>query len=491
MELVSTRYLSVAKVRRQRWRLLASRGWSSPTLNTLASFGARSLSVFLLLPILLRRFTPEELSVWYLLGTLLILQTAVEYAFCSTFVRVIAYAMKAGSRESAENGSIRDDRPDFVQLAKIVGTMRAFYNALTVGLAILLGFLGTLALRRPISQMGDPTEGWISSAIAIAGALTTFRFGFYSAWLQGANQIALVRRWETLTSLCGTASSFAVLSAGGGLLELVIAAQAWHIVSIGRNAWLSRRLFSNWIATHAPSRFSREVFQSVWPSAWRSLAGVALYQGAVQCSALAYAQTGESKDVASYLLALRLQQFLCQMAAAPLASRIPQLAGWWAEGRLDDMVRASRRAAALSAWGLVIPVVFLAYFGPIILGALGSQTPFPDRNLWWVLGLAGLAERYGAIHIQLYSSTNQIVWHIANGISGLIIAATALLFFPFIGIMALPLGMLFGNGLFYIPYGRKLSRAVFRFSLAQFELPTVAAPICFLILSYLGSLIFE
>ena len=470
-------------------KAFVQRWWHSPTLNTWASFATRSLTFVIVLPLLLRRFSSEELAVWYLFATLTSLQMLAELGFGSTFIRVIAYAM-GGARtlSAAMTGSgVSLGGPNLELLGQIVGTMRTIYRRLTLLLAVGLGFGGTWALFHPLAALPDPRAGWISWALVYGNTVLVFQGTFFSTWLQGTNQLTLLRRWETITSLGAIFTSFLFLKLGAGLLPLVAATQVWIALGVARNAWLSFQVLDGRLKTLRGARYCPDVFAAVWPSAWRAGIGVAMSQGVTQCSGLIYAQLGQSQSVASYLLALRLQQTMVAMANAPFYSKLPLLSRWWAEGSMERIINSARRAMTLTLWAVVVPLIGLGILGQPLLKWIGSRTPFPDPWIWWTLGAAMFAERFGAMHLQLFSLSNRIVWHVANGVSGGIAVCSAALMFPHLGVTALPFGLLLGNILFYCPYSARLSRRHFALGSRRVELTMILPPLlCLLIAILIG-----
>ena len=101
-----------------------------------------------------------------------------------------------------------------------------------------------------------------------------------------------------------------------------------------------------------------------------------------------------------------------------------------------------------------------------------SNVQFVDLKLWAVLSLAIWFERYGALHIQFYSTTNLIIAHIANGISCIIYLLVTILFIPFYGIYSVPIGLLVGNIGFYSWYAAIFSNKIIRQNRLKFELNT-------------------
>ncbi len=465
-------------------KAFVQRWWHSPTLNTWASFATRSLTFVVVLPLLLRKFSPEELTIWYLFATLTSLHLLAESGFGSTFVRMIAYAMSGASDLQAAMAGRGGTQAhcNLALLGRIVGTMRTIYRRLTLLLAVLLGVGGTWALVRPLAALPDPRAGWIGWGLVYANTLLVFQGNFFSTWLQGTNQIAVLRRWETFTSLGSICTSFLLLKIGAGLLPLVAATQVWATLGVARNAWLAFRALDGRLQTFRDTRYCPDVFGTVWPSAWRAGVGVLMSFGVTQSTGLVYAQMGRSQDVASYLLALRLQQMIVAMSNAPFYSKLPQFARWWAEGAREKLLPSARRAMCLTLWAFVLPLVVLGLTGQWLLSHIGSQTPFPNSWIWWLLALAGFAERCGAMHLQLYSLSNRILWHVANGVTGLITIITALTLWPRFEIMSAVIGLAAGYALFYWPYSGWKSHHQFRTRFLAFDAPIILPPMVTLLI---------
>ena len=65
----------------------------SPTFMTWFSFSAKSLSILVVLPLILSKFTTTEISLWFLFSILFGFQIIADLGFGSTFTRLISYAM--------------------------------------------------------------------------------------------------------------------------------------------------------------------------------------------------------------------------------------------------------------------------------------------------------------------------------------------------------------------------------------------------------------
>lgn len=458
------------------------RVWGSPTFMTWGSLLSKSLSLVIVLPLLLTRFQAPEIALWYLLMSILALQSVVDAGFSPTFSRVIAYikgGVKIDDLESpTKSGTgILDPR----DLNQVYSTMKKVYFRLGFIWTGLLLILGTLALRKPIHAVQDPRSAWIAWAVILSVSSISFQAERYSAYLQGLNYIALLRRWETVAAVGGIVTSFMVLLLGGNLLGLVVANQAWQLFNVARNRWLARSVEGGIMRSFDKEPLNKAVFAITWHSAWRSGLGLLLGYGATQASGIIYAQVGDTADVASYLLGLRFMQVLAAFSYAPFMSKIPYFARLYAEGRMDDLVCIAQRGMRLTYWSYVAAFSGIAILVEPFLKTIGSHASFPNPLLWTFMGMATFVERFGAMHLQLYSTTNRIIWHIANGVSGVIYLAVSIALVGAIGAYSFPIGSLAASLGFYCWYSAIHSYNTFGLSPLTFEKECFVAPFLVLI----------
>ena len=133
-----------------------------------------------------------------------------------------------------------------------------------------------------------------------------------------------------------------------------------------------------------------------------------------------------------------------------------------------------------SLWVYAAGAVAVMFAVPFALEITGSQIKFVSQSFWCVMSLAFFAERVGALHIQLYSLTNHIVWHIANGVTGVLLIVLAVLLYRWQGPIGLPLAMLAVNLTFYSVYAVRHSSKAFEFGAFSFQKGTALGPLLLL-----------
>lgn len=466
-------------------RNIIRRLWTSPTLNTWGHLATRMFSLIIVLPLLVTRLDAANIALWYLFRGFMDLQILADVGLEATFTRVIAYAMGgAKSLEINQNGqSSSQDQPNWPLLEKICSTMNGLYLRVALASFVLFGSIGSLVLIKPISSSTVIINSWISWGIVIATSSINLYSKRYSAFLQGINQVALYRRWLVVTTIGEIATSFVVLLAGGGLFGLTMAVQGWKFVSVLINRWLARGVEAQRFSNFKGIKIYRVVIRAVWPSAWRSGVGRFMSYGLVQISGFIYAQFGATADIASYLLSLRMILTISEFSRAPFYSKIPVLARLYSKRNLDQLISWAQRGMIVAYWSFVGGFIGISLSIQPILDLIGSNVDFVDPLLWSLLGIGFFFERYGAMHIQLYSTTNKIIWHIANGVSGLLFILLSLALFPIVGVLAFPLGYLAGHLGFYAWYSALHSYKTFNLRFWTFEARTMLGPLAILLIT--------
>lgn len=466
--------------------------WDSPTFTTWGSFIATLLGWVLLLPFALNRLTTSEIALWYFFRIFTDLRPIVDMGFSPTFIRQIAYAFGgSGEFENPVQKSLGSSNPEvhWGAVEKTYFTMEYIYIRLAIILLIFLATLGTLSTIRPISLTERPTQGWVAWGLVIISTSIYLRGNSYTSFLQGSNNIPLYRRWEALFAMGAIPTGVIVLLLGGGLLGLVATEQFWLIVSVLRNRFLTKRICQFEINRPLKTQFSREVFNVIWPRSCRSGLGILMGYGVMQFSGLVYSQVGNTPDVAAYLLALRFAQNISTFSRVPFYSRLPQMATLYASNRHEELLAIAKRGMKISHWLYSLGFISFGIIAPIALSVIKSNTGFVPQSLWAIMGLGFFAERYGAMHLQLFTLTNRVVWHIVNGVTGTIALLIAFITLKPLNIYAFPVGYAVANIGFYAWYSAKLSYQTFKISFLKLEFTSLLIPLWIYLLYAAATLI--
>jgi hypothetical protein len=454
---------------------LFNRSWDSPVMMTWLNTIARVVSFGTVLPLVLRRFVPGDISLYYLFWSIISLQLLAGSGFLPTFSRFVSYAL-AGARITDLAGLVQgsgtspvDRAPDPQLFSRIVATLHRVFLVLSLATLPVLALVGTMLLRRPVAESSSPTHAWIAWLIVLSLSPLALYSTQYSSLLQGANRIALDQRWSALFAIFASLSGFASLLAGGGLLSLIAVNQAWQVLSFLRLRWLAHRVLRDLPYDRASAAYSPEIFRAIWPSSWKSFVGVAASNGIMSASGLLFAQRISGVALAEFLFGLRIMSLVSEVSRAPFYTKLPWFNTLRVRGALGELCQAARQAMRRAHFTFLI-LFFAAPLGAAVaLPLIKSTIAFPRSDFWCLFGLATLVERCGAMHIQVYSTTNDIIWHWLNGVTGMLWIALILLLLPWMGLQAYPLAMLLAYTSFYTWIAVKKSLASLGATYWQFE----------------------
>lgn len=473
---------------------LTTWAWDSPTLMTWGSYLSKSLSLVLVLPLVLTTLPVEDVSLWYLLLSVISLQLLADLGFMPTFSRLIAYATSGvsigelGSFKSETNQS-NSPRTNWEAIEAVVATMKIVYSRLTAVAMLLLLVGGTLFLLHPIQQSSHPERSTIAWVVILVSSFFTIRGNQYSAFLQGLNKIPLVRRWEAIANIGATLTCYFTLLITPDILWLAIANQAWMVGNVLRNYLLCKVEARGRVNWRSREITDPSLLNVVWSAAWRSGLGSFFGQAPLQLSGLVYGQLGRSGDVAAYLVALQLLTSLRAFAMAPFYSKLPLLAKLRAAGQIEEQLSLAMRGMQHSHWIFAIGFTAMGVLGGWLTETIGSNVDFPPLLLWNLLSVGLVIERYGAMHLQLYTTTNHVVWHIANGVTAAIYALLSFIFYFYIGVYSFPVAYILSYSAFYTPYSARKSHLLFRGRFSAIE-RKVIIPMILYVVAYLAISVF-
>jgi hypothetical protein len=467
---------------------IIKKSWNSPTLMTWLSYSTKTLTLFGVLPLVLKRFSPGDITLWYLISTIIALQSIVDFGFRSTFSRIIAFAFTGASDigvflPGQDKSKTEVNAPNVPLLHGIVSTMKRIYLTLTIVLFFLMLVFGSWSMVIPIRESLNGQQAWVSWFVVLVVSCVSFYAKIYMNYLEGLSKIAMVRRVETLTSLGSIVSSIAVLLFYPSLLNLVVVNQLWVLIVSFRDAYLAFTVEGGLFKTvRSIIPFDKPLFKKIWQPAWRSGLSGFMSAGLTNLTGLIYAQFGTSASVASYLLALRILNQVKEISMAPFYSKLPLLAKLRVVNDLPGLIKVCRKGMFMSHVVYVVLFCVIGITSDELLKVIGSKVEFVDQGFWLLLGIAFFVHRYGAMHMQIYLSTNHIISHIADGVSGILYVISTVLLSKYIGINAIPIGMLVGYLGFYAWYSAIYSYKSLRVNFWKFERQTSGVAIIMLVL---------
>lgn len=450
--------------------------WRSPSVATAASIGARALALFAPVPFLTGQFTDAVVALWFVFMTFQSIVAALNGTLPVVFMHLVSYER---ARAPMLNGSPHDQvvakwtEPSGAALNRICRLILKVFTGIAAIWLLLAATAGTFVILEPASRSGLGAEAWLAWAVFSAGAGCRIVQQGYISYILGSGEIAPVRRLEAMSWFAGGAGALLVLWLAPSFLGAVALLQLPQALNIFLLARMAKRL--GWAPADSKTRDAHLLGREVLPRAWRGSLGVLASNGAVYGSGLFFAQVGESMEVAGYLFALSIMGILRTLAMSPYLARMPMLARLWAKGELPAQNRLATDGIALSmAWFAALSILVPIGMA-VVNGMFNSDLLFVDAQTWAAMVSATALLRYGALHVQYYTVTNHVVWHIVDSVNSVLFLALLALMFDGSAIV-FPLAQGIALMIFYVPYARYLTYTRFGLRLAE-EIPRSALPV--------------
>lgn len=436
----------------------------SAVLMTWANLLSRTLGLALLLPAILTMFPEADILLWYVLTTMVGLGLLFDLGFTPTFVRFVAYAKSGSSVSEMVNIGKKVDAKSKEGLNADEGLPTVFkiidknYTKLSITAFVFLLVIGSFFVQKPIADSSDVFYGWASWFVVILSTSFLLLGNKYVAVLQGAGLIAENQKVMLITSLFSTITAACALFLGGSLFLVICLYQ-------GGNAF-SYVLNRNLLKKHLPMYFdlpgnisnddnenlvAGKLKKTISSSAWKSAVGIFMSVGLIHLSALAAANYLSTGEAASYLLALQFIRSISAFSQVPFYTKIPVLAKLYAQDKKTDIYDIAFKSEVQSLAFFSFCCLVAGLLFPILETHFSFNAAMPEGDLWVLLSIGILIERAGAIHIQIYSLTNHIIWHYVNGVTGVFMVAIFLILIENLGVLAFPVSLLVSYILLYFP----------------------------------------
>lgn len=442
----------------------------STTLTTWLSLLSKTISFFLILPLLLINFEAKDINIWYLFISIITWQWILEGPFSNNFVRNISY--------NKENENI-------IKNSIIIQNMKSTYKRLAFFTSLSLLLFGFFFMERHIKGSSNPTLGVITYLIYVFIFPVIIYGSNYANTLQGYHLVANIKITETICNLLAVCINFFLILFFKNIYVLIINVLLWQLVLVIYNRKLVKsKVTLSLELKEVDSKWERKNNRDIL----KSLVGVFFSQGVIQSSLIVYSYKLSPEILATYLFCFNLIQNVRSFSMAPFYSKLPQLATLAKTKRLDELTRLGKiyMTRAYLTYFLLFFIIFFLLKNKTITP--DTKIALPSLELWILFGLAFIIERFGAMHLQLYSNSGKIIWHKANGLSGIVIIILWYFMFDTFQEKSFPLALLIGYTFIYsimcaIPSYKYLKTTFWEFELKVF-VPIISIFIVLCILLY-------
>lgn len=414
--------------------------FKSNTAATWLSFFVLSSYLILITPLIKQFYGNDETSLWLYLTSITSVVFLLDLGFGASIIRASSYRFYDLKEGKIDN------------ISDLVVTARKIYGVISL-IVFSLVMLSGIYFYSQLESINDFWMIWFLYSISSAYYMYS---NFSSVIMQGQNEIAAIRfREASINMVCLIALSVLILFHFNFLWVVLARQSAFFVAGLFNERIIrSKRYFSS------GGRFDRSIFDDIGRSAWRSGVGVLSSQAATQVSVIILSARLDSTTQNSLLYTLQILYAISRFSQAPFYSKLPSLSSYYSALKFQQLENVATKGFRQSIF-----VYFTSIF--VISTLLLIKVDLPVINqlneiVFIGIGIAFLAERAGAMYIQIQSVNNMIRWHIVNTISGAIFIAFLVFLFPKVGYSSLIYAKVIENMFFYLPISFFLSQSVIK-----------------------------
>ncbi|MBV7260589.1 hypothetical protein KCG43_00975 [Photobacterium sp. WH24] len=417
---------------------------------------SKTLGLALLLPLILTHFSPEDIVLWYTFTTMLGICLLFDIGFTPTFIRLVSYVKGGAKVEQAafgiKNQKIATNVEVRKEFNKLFNLLNDIYMKISFISLLIMLTIGSLLVVKPMTNSSSipySISAWIILCMTSAALLYGNKF---IAILQGWGYVADSQRSIMLSSVLATIAASICVLMRLNIFWVIFVYQISTLLSVFINFnYIKKYQLDHKNLTLGSIDNPQSVKKKIYMTAGKSAVGILMSVGLVHLSGIGAANFLSTTDAAVYLFSLQIIRAISTFSQAPFYTKIPIMASLYINHSEKKLITLAGKSQLYAILIFSFGCLFSYFIFPFVDNVISLNTKMPSAIFWLLLTIAFLIERTGAMHIQLYSLTNNIIWHTANGFTGLAMIIIFALSYKTIGIYAFPISMIVAYLFIYLP----------------------------------------
>jgi len=371
-------------------------------------------SGLIVLPLILTRFSKEDQSFWFLIGTIRGFAMLADIGFGNVIIRAVAY-FNAGMEKLPRNFKEFDasekesNDPNISGLEELLKTLKVIYVVLGLIVFILLATAGILTVWNLFSIAGHPEYLWTSYGFIAASTIVYIITVMWQNFINGLNFVARVYRFGTLMGALRITVFTLMLIGGLGVEYLSLYILIDSLITL----LYFRSFIKRWFRKQGRKpvnkfSFNKELFNSIWPVTWKTggtqWGNYLLDNG----TAIVGAQIQNVGLMASFLFTQRVFHLIRRTSEAPFYSHIPVIYNLMANKDYKGLKEKASTYIFLSMSIITTAFLIVGFFGNSLLSLVNIDTEFVPSLLFAIMAVSMIVQVHATFHGSIYMSTNSI-----------------------------------------------------------------------------------
>jgi O-antigen/teichoic acid export membrane protein len=416
----------------------------NPTLMSWSSYFVQFGSALFVFPLLVKVYSSNEQSLWWLLNTIIGFAMLADSGFGAVLMRGVAYFNTGAdylprTREEFEKKrDIVTFQPNVNKLADLLTTTNRVYSYLSLFMLFLLITVGPLIIWNLMKLSHHRTDFWIAYVMIIPNCIIQIRTVRWKSFLRGLGFIAKEARISTNLGVLRLIVFIVVLSFRLPPMYLIM---YMLFDTLLRNFFL-RSLVYKWFRSNnkiitKKRFFDKEIFQSLWTATWKE--GLIQWGNYLMSSgnSIIISQISNTQLMANFLLTTKIISIVTSVSEITLYSNIPKIYNLAAKNDKQNMKVMASGYMFLGLSIMVLSFIFLALFGNTALSMLSKSSRLLPTGILIFMLMSQILDSHATFHAGIYISTNHVPFVIPSLVSGIIILGLGFLVLPVYGLMGI------------------------------------------------------
>lgn len=376
------------------------------------------------------KLPPADVAVILVLLTISNIFWFTDLGLTGLFARMFGYGFGGASPEGliadlrgSATRSEAGGEPRWDTIRIIFDQHHIIFLAIAAVMFFVAGGIGVWTLLPQVAGLAHPADAWIGLAIVLGSTAFQMAGKAYGNFLLGANMVAVQKRYESVVNIVSSLGTIAVILFAPSISAVAFMLSGLPALTVIINRQLALAAFEGKLRQTPPQGFRRDITRAMWPQAWRMGTGIILGQIVFNTASLIVVRDVPATQAADFLFSLRLVRMLDTFSVTPFSVALPIIARLHYAGRKEEYDRHIERALLFTLPVLTVPGLILAVAGNPLLELAGAKVHLLAPAAWLALVLGYTFLRYGAVHLQIITVRNQILWHVANGATGALFLA--------------------------------------------------------------------
>jgi O-antigen/teichoic acid export membrane protein len=372
----------------------------------------------LLIPLLLRQMTQEDVGIWFMLAQATIFVGLLDFGFSLTLTRRIAFA--AGRRDRADTATTDATN---LEIADLFATAKKVYHVLAVVALFIAAVAGFFLFRQIETSAEGSRQLWIAWALICISQAAALWAAPWACLLQGTGYVGWDGVVGVVVQIATVLAQIAAVTLGGGLVGLALTSAVCSALPRFCYIRFMKRREPQLVAIRG--RWDRAAFRSSLPlalKAWGTGLGGALILRTDHYFIAYFLGPGAIPD---YQAAFQITFNLLTLSLAAAAASQVSVSQLWQCGDTAALHRVVERNVRFALIVMVSGVSILLVAGDEVISSWIGHSHFVGYPVLYVFCLTLLLEVQHASLASACRSTDEepfLWWAIASGVLNLFLS---------------------------------------------------------------------